>query len=141
YGSMYGNTKKMAEEIARGVVEGGIDQVRLYDASRTHVSFLLSDIWKYKGLILGACTYNTELFPPVSALTSALKNRGVKNHILGIFGSYSWSGGAVKKLKAFNEKMKYELVEPVVEAQYSPGNDIIDQCYELGKNMAKRIKG
>lgn len=140
YGSMYGNTKKMAEEIARGVVEGGVDQVRLYDASRTHVSFLLSDIWKYKGMILGACTYNTELFPPLAALTSALTNRRMKNHILGIFGSYSWSGGAVKDLKAFNEKLKYELVEPIVEAQYSPDSDILEQCYLLGKNMAARLK-
>jgi len=64
----------------------------------------------------------------------------MKNHILGIFGSYSWSGGAVKDLKAFNEKLKYELVEPIVEAQYSPDSDILEQCYLLGKNMAARVK-
>ena len=140
YGSMYGNTKKMAEAVARGVAEGGVDQIRLYDASRTHVSYLMNDIWKYKGMVLGACTYNTELFPPVAALTSALLNRRMKNHILGIFGSYSWSGGAVKELKAFNDQMKFELVEPVVEAQYSPAKDILEQCYLLGKNMADRVK-
>ncbi|MEJ6950910.1 FprA family A-type flavoprotein [Natronospora cellulosivora (SeqCode)] len=140
YGSMYGNTKKMAQEIARGVSDGGVKKIRLYDASRTHISYLLSDIWKYKGMILGACTYNNELFPPVAALTSALENRRMKNHILGIFGSYSWSGGAVKDLRAFNDKLKYELVEPVVEAQYSPDDDILEDCYRLGQNMAKKIK-
>lgn len=140
YGSMYGNTKKMAEAIARGVSENGIEKIRLYDAARTHVSYLLSDIWKYRGMIIGSCTYNTELFPPVKALIDALTNRRIKNHLLAIYGSYSWSGGAVKELKSFNDKLNLELVEPVIEAQYTPSGNTLEKCRLLGKNMAEKVK-
>lgn len=139
YGSMYGNTKVLAEEIARTLAEEGIKEVRLYDVSRTHLSYLISDIWNYKGLILGACTYNTEIFPPVAALTDALANRQIKNHILGIFGSYSWSSAAVKKLQAFNEKVKLPLIEPVIESKFSPTDEKLEKCRQLARNMAKEI--
>ena len=75
YGSMYGNTRRMAEAVCRGVSEGGVQSIRLYDASRSDVSLILRDIWRYKGLVLLGCTYNTKLFPTVDNLCSKLLNR------------------------------------------------------------------
>ncbi len=60
---MYGNTAKMADYVARIISEQGIRNVRVYDASKTHLSHILSDIWKYKGVILGSCAYNGHIFP------------------------------------------------------------------------------
>ncbi|QTL98124.1 MBL fold metallo-hydrolase [Iocasia frigidifontis] len=141
YGSMYGNTKKIAENIARCLAENGIRQIRLYDAARTHLSYLLSDIWRFEGLIIGSCTYNTELFPPVAGLTSALLNRRVKNHKLGIFGTYSWSSAAKDSLLEFAEKAKLDLIEPVFEAKYAPAQDDLKQASQLAQNMAQALKG
>ena len=55
YGSMYGNTEKMADTLARYLAEEGIKNVKVFDVSKTHVSYILSEIWKYKGFILGSC--------------------------------------------------------------------------------------
>lgn len=139
YGSMYGNTKKMAEEIARTLAEKGVEKIKLYDVSRTHISYIISDIWNYKGVILGSPTYNTELFPPMAALVRALENRVLKNHLLGIFGSFSWSGGAVKELKEYSENSNLKVVEPIIESKFSPDSDVIKKCWTLGENMAKLI--
>ena len=140
YGSMYGNTKLMAERIARSAAENGVENVVVYDASRTDNSYLISDIWKYKAVIIGSCAYNTKVFPPIESLLSALNNRKIKNHYLGIFGSYSWSGGGVKGIKEFSENNKLELVEPVIEAKHSPNNDKFLNCDKLGKNIAEKLK-
>ena len=50
YGSMYGNTTTMADTIARHLAEEGIKNVRMHDVSKTHASYIINDIWKYKGL-------------------------------------------------------------------------------------------
>ena len=140
YGSMYGNTKKMAEEIARELAENGIEKIILHDVSRTHTSFIVRDIWRYEAMILGSCTYNTQLFPPMEELVNFLENIRVHDHTLGIFGSYSWSGGAVKRLKQFAEKVKCDLVEPVIETKFSPKDEDSKKCRQLGKNVADKLK-
>ena len=140
YGSMYGNTKVMAEAVARSLSENGIEQIRLFDVSRKDISFIINDIWKYKGIVLGSCTYNTDIFPPMEYLLKSLESRNLKDRVLGIFGSYSWSGGALDRLEDFKETVNCDLVEPVIESQFSPSGDILEKCYSLGKNMAKRVK-
>jgi flavorubredoxin len=137
---MYGNTEKMANKIARVLSEEGIECIRVFNASRTHVSYLINDIWRFKGLILGSCTYNLGLFPPMDGLIRALENKLMQNRILGIFGTYSWSGGGVKALSEFGERGSWDIVNPIVEAHYAPKASDIEQCTLLAKNMAKALK-
>ena len=73
YGSMYGNTEKMADTLARYLAEEGIRNIKVFDVSKTHVSYILSEIWKYKGFILGSCTYNNSVYPNVNQLLYTLR--------------------------------------------------------------------
>jgi len=139
YGSMYGNTRRMAEAVCRGVSEGGVQNIHLYDASRSDVSLILRDIWRYKGLVMLGCTYNTKLFPTVDNLCSKLLNRMPKKRFLGIAGSYSWSKGALDALRAFADEIKLEKIGPEVEVFTSPTGADLERCVELGKNMAQAI--
>lgn len=139
YSSMYGHTQTMAEAIARSLACAGVEQIRLHNVSRSHLSFILTDIWKYKGLILGGSTYNMKLSPYMDMLVSTLDNDKLKNRVMGVFGSYSWSGGAVKALKEYAEKSGNQLLEPVVEAKHAPDDNFLDMCRQLGKNMAESL--
>ncbi|MDY6801811.1 MAG: FprA family A-type flavoprotein, partial [Bacteroidota bacterium] len=121
YGSMYGNTAKLADFIARKLAENGIKKIRVYDASKTHLSYLINEIWRYKGVILGSCAYNSGMLPTMEQLTRTLEHMGVKNHLLGIFGTYSWNGGGVKSLHKFYEKIQWELVSDPVDTKGIPG--------------------
>jgi len=140
YASMYDNTKKMAEVVARGLAEDGVDCIKFYNISHTHISFIINEIWKYKALILGSCTYNGKLFPPMEMLISFLNNYTIKQHLLGIFGSYTWSGGALSALKDFSVKGQWQLIEPVIEAKCSPNAEVLNQCLHLGKNIGQNLK-
>ncbi|HMB15642.1 MAG TPA: FprA family A-type flavoprotein [Pelovirga sp.] len=139
YGSMYGNTQKMADVIARRLSENGIKNIRIYDASKTHVSYLISDLWRFKGVVLGSCAYNTGLFPTMETLVNKLENSQLKDRLLGIFGTASWSGGGVSNLNKFAEKIKWQQVGESVEARSSPKEKDFQQCIAIADEMAELL--
>ncbi|MCG8410694.1 MAG: FprA family A-type flavoprotein [Bacteroidales bacterium] len=139
YGSMYGNTAKLADFIARKLSEQGIKKIRVHDASKTHLSYLINEIWKYKGVILGSSAYNSAMLPSVENLTRTLEHMGVKNHLLGLFGSYSWNGGGVKNLHKFQEKIQWDLVADPVDIKGIPDDTAFEQCKVIADAMSKKL--
>ena len=139
YASMYGHTQRMAEAVAESLTKNGIEKVALLNVSHSSLSFILSEIWRYKGLVLGSCTYNTRVFPPMELVLSMLANYRLENHLLGIFGSHSWGGGAVTALKDFAQKNGHPIIEPVVEAKCAPSDEALNQCRLLGENLARQL--
>ena len=87
YGTMYGNTEELAETIAEELSAQGIKNIVMHNVSKTHHSFILADIFKYKGLIAGCTTYNMNLYPEMEALLSKVAAREMKNRVMGYFGS------------------------------------------------------
>ena len=98
---------------------------------------MLRDIFKYNTLILGSPTYNSELFPKVADLCVKIEGRMIKNKTFACFGSYSWAGAAVKRLTAFAETMKWQIIEPKIEIKQA-GLDI--DVNALSKQLAENIK-
>ena len=139
FGSMYGNTEKMADTIARQLSVRGIKDVRVYDASKTHVSYIISDVFKFKGVIVGSCAYNNEMFPSVENAIREIEHKGIKDHLLGIFGSYSWNGGGVKNLEKFAEAIKWDLINPSVEEKGSMKRDKFEEAIQLANAMADKL--
>ena len=73
-------------------------------------------------------------------LLNELAERGIKDHLLGIFGSYTWAGQAVKKITEWNEtRMKFELVGTPAEIKQSLSAETEAACEALGKAMAERL--
>ena len=141
YGSMYGNTQRMADIIARGAAEAGIKEIKMYDVARTEVSFIMSDIWKYKGVVLGACAHYGNMFPNMSLLTHEIIEFKPKNKVFGLFGGKSWGGGGLKTLTKIAEEGQWNLVVESVEVQGAPiREEDIDRLYNLGKAIAEAVK-
>lgn len=140
YGSMYGNTEQMAEAIATSLADHGVKNIVMHNVSKSHASYILKDIFKYKGLIIGSPTYSNQLYPEVDALLSKIELREVKNRYFGYFGSFCWAGAAVKRLAAFAERMKWETVGTPVEQKQGRIADQYEACRALGEAMALRIK-
>ncbi len=140
YGSMYGHTEQMAEVIATEMAAQGIRDIVLHNVSKRELSYVVRDIFKYKGLIIGSPTYNNQLFPEVESLISKIENREVKNRYFGYFGSYSWAGAAVKRLAQFAENSKWEIVGNPVEVKQALQQDTLEACRELGRAMAEKLK-
>ncbi|AEX85123.1 flavodoxin [Marinitoga sp. 1135] len=140
YGTMYGNTEKMADYIARCLADEGIKNIRVMNSSNTHESYIINEIWRFKGVILGTNTYNNDIFPPMEKVIINLAHKGIKNRVFGVFGTYGWSGGGVKGIVEYINKNKWEMVADPVEVQFSAKEESYEKLRELAKAMAKRIK-
>ena len=140
YASMYGNTERAAEVIARAASEAGVKNIIMHDVSRTHHSYIIADIFRYRALILGAPTYNNGLYPQMESLISELAGRDMKNRLLGWFGSFSWAGKAVKTIGEWNEtRLHFEPVGTPVEIKQSLDDATTRACEELGRAMGERL--
>ena len=140
YASMYGNTERAAEVIARAASEAGVKNIIMHDVSRTHHSYIIADIFRYRALILGAPTYNNGLYPQMESLLSELAGRDMKNRLLGWFGSFSWVGKAMKTIGEWNEtRLHFEPVGTPVEIKQSLDEATTRACEELGKAMGERL--
>lgn len=139
YGSMYGNTEQMAETIAQELAEQGIKEIILHNTSKRSHSYIIRDIFKYKGLIIGSPTYNNKLFPEVSTLLAKIEERDMKNRYFSYFGSYTWAGAALKRIAQFAESTNFEVVGTPVEMKQSMSLETYDACIALGKAMADRL--
>ena len=140
YGTMYGNTERAAEVIARAASEAGVKNIVMYNVSKTHHSYIIRDVFRYRGLIVGAPTYNTALYHEMDVLLSELAGKDIKNHLLGWFGSYGWASKAVSEIARWNEeKLHYEAVGEPVEIKQSLTAETTAQCEALGRAMAERL--
>lgn len=141
YGSMYGNTARMAEAVAAALSEAGVRRIAMHDLSRSHLSYVLADVFRLRGLILGAPTYNGGLYPPMQALVEALVERGLKNRLTGCFGSFTWAGKAAGRLGEFIVRSGFEAVASPVEMKQGFNASALSACTALGRAMAARLAG
>ncbi len=140
YGTMYGNTERMAEQIARSASLAGVKDIRLYNVSKTHHSYILQDIFRFRGLIVGAPTYNAGLYHEMDVLLQEVANRDIKHHLIGWFGSYSWASKAVAAIGEWNEnRLHFEKVGEPVEMKQALTPEIKAKCTRLGREMAARL--
>ena len=140
YGTMYGNTERAAEVIARAASEAGVKNIVIYNVSKTHHSYIIRDVFRYGALIVGAPTYNTGLYHEMEVLLDELARRDIKNRLIGWFGSYSWASKAASRIHEINDnRLHYTAVGTPVEIKQSLNDDSYAQCVALGQAMAAEI--
>ena len=138
YGSIYGNTQNAAEILAMQLAENGMENVEVFDTSKTHVSFLVSKAFEYKTLVFAAATYNAEIFDTVQNLITELKNHNLSNRRIGLIENGSWAPVAASKMKSQLETLKnMEIVDPVVKVVSSVTAKNVEELSVLAKELMK----
>jgi len=138
YGSMYGNTETMMNAVAQGISQVGVP-LEIFDAARTHVSYILPSLWTKAGVVVGAPTYESTLFPPVAQVLEMAVLKRVLNKKVAMFGSHGWSGGALRDLKQIVEPVKWELLDSL-EFAGRPTEEDLQRGAEFGARFAEVIK-
>lgn len=139
YGSMYGNTEQMAERIARELAGQGVRNIVVHNLTYADESVVLRDVFRYDTLIVGSPTYNAELFPPVEQLLRRIETRCVPQRNFAFFGSFTWAGAAVRRMKEFAQKLRWEPLCNPVEMKQGFSDAICDDCRTLAQRVAERI--
>ncbi|MGD2126808.1 MAG: flavodoxin domain-containing protein [Desulfobacteraceae bacterium] len=138
YDTMWHSTEKMAEAIVDALGQEGVDakpmHLRSFDRSD-----IMTEILDAGAVIVGSPTLNNGLFPTVSDFLTYMKGLKPVNKIAAAFGSYGWSGEAVKLINEQLEEMKFKVIDPGIKIQYVPDGKGIEACHELGKKIAKQL--
>ncbi|MFW6181933.1 MAG: FprA family A-type flavoprotein [Spirochaetota bacterium] len=138
YGSMYGNTEKMMNAVAQGIAAGGVP-FEIFDAARTHVSYILPSLWRYAGVVVGAPTYEGQLFPPAVDVLNYAALKKISNKKLMTFGSFGWAGGALRTIKKIVEPLGWDLTGSY-EFRGGPTAEDLKKGERLGGQFAATIK-
>lgn len=99
YASMYGNTKRAAYELAAKLADRGVREIVVRDLSKTDVSYVVSDVFKYSHAVVASVSYNGGLYPKTEAFLTDLKALNVQNRAFSLVENGSWAPNAAKLMK------------------------------------------
>ena len=105
YTSVYGNTKKAAELLAKKLEERGC-KAAISDLARCDMAEAVEDAFRYGKLVLATTTYNADIFPFMRQFIDHLTERNYQNRTLGFIENGTWAPAAAKIMKAMFEKSK-----------------------------------
>ncbi len=112
YGSLYGHTASAAERFAVKVREAGGKKAVVYDASKTDVSFLISEVWRCAKIVIFCPTYNNGIYPPVKEFIEDMAALGAANRTVALAENGSWAPASGKLMRAKFEEFKNITVLP-----------------------------
>lgn len=116
YASMYGNTENVMNVIANKLAVKGVKQMQMYDVSKTHPSYIISDAWKYSHIIFASPTYNLGLYYGMENLMKELAALQFQNRKIALVGNGSWAPRASKVMEEIAGSMKnVEIIESPLE--------------------------
>ena len=139
YDTMWHSTQQMAEAIVAGLAESGVYAMPM-DLRKTHRSDVMTEVLDARALLIGSPTLNNQMFPTVSDFLTYMKGLKPKNKVGAAFGSYGWSGEAVRQMTAELQAMKFDLVEPGLRIQYVPDKEGLKACEAFGRQVAEVMK-
>ena len=116
YASMYGNTENAASVIAGQLSQRGVHDMRMYDVSKTHPSYIIADAFKYSHLIFASPTYNNGLYFGMETLLREMAVLNLRGRKVALVGNGSWAPVAHKEMERLVGGMKDMelLAEPLV---------------------------
>jgi flavorubredoxin len=139
YESMWKSTEKMAAQITQGLADAGIP-VQSYRLEINHRSDIIADLLEARALLLGSPTLNNQFMPQVADFLSYLKGLKPGRKLGAAFGSYGWSGEAVKQITESLRAMNIQVTEEGLRQQWAPTAETLQACYEMGQRVACAIK-
>ncbi|WP_315115403.1 FprA family A-type flavoprotein [uncultured Clostridium sp.] len=106
YGTMYGNTEAAANDLATRLVKKGMTNVVMYDVSKTHVSYLISETFKYSHVVLASVTYNLNIYPPMLNYLMDMKALNLQKRTFALIENGSWAPQSGKLMRELLDDMK-----------------------------------
>ncbi|MFC1823481.1 FprA family A-type flavoprotein [Thermodesulfobacteriota bacterium] len=138
YDTMWHSTEMMAETIVDALCQEGVDAKPMHLRS-WHRSDIITEVLDAGAIIVGSPTLNNGLFPTVMDFLTYMKGLKPKNKVGAAFGSFGWSGEAVKLINHELEDMKIELIDTGLKVNYVPDEKGIEACQQLAGKIAQAL--
>ncbi len=115
YGSLYGHTESAAETAAAHLRGKRGTNVKVYDVSKTHASYLISEVFRASKIVLFCPTYNNGIYLPMAAFIHDMAALNVQNRTFALAENGTWAPAAGKLMKEELSKLKnVKILEDVL---------------------------
>ena len=138
YDTMWHSTEKMAEMIVSGFSKEGVP-AKPFHLRKWHRSEIMTEVFDAKAVVVGSPTLNNSLYPSLADFLTYMKGLKPLHKIGAAFGSYGWSGEAVKMINKELEAMKFDVIDSGMRVQYIPDKEALEACYEYGRMIGKAV--
>lgn len=136
YDTMWNDTRKMAEEIARGIQEADEKvTIKLMNTAKDDKTDVLTEVFKSKMILVGSPTVNNGYLHSIAGILEMIKGMKLKNKKAAAFGSYGWSGEAVKLISEELKKSGFELINEGFRCMWTPNENTEKELREFGKSI------
>lgn len=140
YASMYGNTENAVSVVASRLAEKGVLDMRMYDISKTHPSYIISDAFKYSHLLLASPTYNAGLYFGMEALLRDMAVLNLRGRKVALLANGSWAPAAHTVMEKLLGGMKdMELLTSPLVIRSSLKADQMADVYALADAVAESV--
>ena len=118
YGSIYGNTYNAVSVLATKLAERGVKNIKMYDVSVTHGSYILGQMFRYSAVVFAAPTYNAGIFINMENLLHDVTAHNLQNRTIALIDNGTWAATSGKQMKTELEKLKNcTFVEPIISVK------------------------
>ena len=140
YVSAYGNTRHVAESIAKGIRSALPQaQVETYDVIHHDMGKLQGLLAASDAFAIGSPTLNRDALPPIWELLTHIDAVNCQKKPALVFGSYGWSGEAVPYLTARIEQLKMKPFGEGFKVCFVPSEEDLAKAEELGAQFAASL--
>lgn len=138
YDTMWNSTRKMAEAIAEGIQETDKEvTIKIMNTAKDDKTEVLTQVFKSKMILVGSPTVNNGYLHSIAGILEMIKGMKLKNKKAVAFGSYGWSGEAVKQITESLAKAGFEIINDGIKQMWTPDEEMKKQCIEFGKAIGK----
>ena len=141
FASMYGDTECAANILAANLCEKGFTNVKMFDVSKTHVSYLISDAFKYSHMALLSVTYNLRVFPPMQNFVEDMAALNMQKRFVAVVENGTWAPQAGSLIIDQLDKMKeMTVVNDLVTIQSSLNECSMQEFGGLADTIIESMK-
>ena len=138
---MWNSTRRMAECIAGGLREADPSlTVKLFNSAVDDKNDIVTEVFKSKAILVGSPTINYGYLFSIGGIMEMIRGLKFRNKKAAAFGSYGWSGEAVKQITALLDGAGFEIVNDGLRCQWAPDEATRKLCRDYGREFASAIK-
>lgn len=141
YDTMWNSTRRMAECIAEGIREEDPDVViKLYNSSKEDKNDIATEVFKSRAILVGSPTINYGFAYSTGGIMELIRGLKFKKKKAAAFGSYGWSGEAVKEITEMLKGAGFTIVNDGIRCQWVPDEAHLEECRAYGREFAKACR-
>ena len=137
YASVYGGTQNAAEVLSYKLSDLGVKNMKIYDVSKTHRSFILSDAFKYSHIVIASTTYNNSIFVNMEHFISDIIKHNLQHRTYAIIENGSWACNCGASIKDRLSELKGSNF---IKSKLTIKSSIKNSQETEVENLAKEIK-